>query len=409
VVGGLSPEILAVLAALAAGLVAALAEVLHSRRVHRLAPLAFGPAGQPELWARLAPAARVLATAAAAWGLITLASLPPQAYRSGQQRPQAEYHLMLLLDVSPSMLLKDAGPTGKQTRRQRAADLLRSFFRRVDLERYRVTVVAVYNGAKPVVVDTRDPDVVDNILDDLPLHFGFEPGETRLGDGLKEAVRLARPWKPQSTIMLIVTDGDTVPVTSVPKLPASIRGVLVVGVGDPAKGKFIAGHMSRQQRSVLRHLAFRLGGQYHDGNEKHIPSELVAAVAGSAWEREAKRRGRREWALAAVAAGSGTLALLPLLLIWAGTRWRPGRPAQRQGQRGRQNSPDTGSGRPTARAQIGPERPSRRQRQHGRWQIRHNEMRPGQHARTERPEGQGSQGARHAKEAKAPKIQQRRA
>ncbi|NOX56538.1 MAG: VWA domain-containing protein [Planctomycetes bacterium] len=287
--------------------------------------LAFGPTGRPEPWTRLVPAARVMATAAAAWGLVTLAGLPAEAYRAGRQEPQGEYHLMLLLDVSPSMLLQDAGPTGKQSRRQRAADLLRSFFRRVDIERYRVSVIAVYNGARPVVVDTRDADVVDNILDDLPLYFAFDAGPTRLADGIEEAARIARPWKPRSTVLLIVTDGDTVPITRVPKLPASVRSALIVGVGDPNRGQFIDGRMSRQDRSRLRHLAIRLDGQYHDGQSKHIPSQLVAEVTGGLWQRDADRWTRRELALAAVAGGSAVLALLPALLVWVGTRWRPGR------------------------------------------------------------------------------------
>ena len=304
--------------ALAVAALAALAEFIHARRIRRVAFLAFGPTGRPSAWTRLAAPLHVLALTAATWGLVTLLLLPPQVFRSQQERPPGEQHLVVLLDVSPSMLLKDAGPTGKQSRRQRAGDLLRSFFRRVDIDQYKVTLIAVYNGAMPVVVDTRDPDVVDNILDDLPMHFAFDPGKTKLLEGLKLAAETARPWKPRSTIVLLLSDGDTVPSTGMPRMPVSVRATLVVGVGDTRKGAYIDGTLSRQDQSTLRQIAIRLGGEYHNGNEKHIPSDLVLQVAQGGGKSERRPWKRREYALLAVALGSVILAGLPLILAWAG-------------------------------------------------------------------------------------------
>ena len=312
------------LAAAGAAVLAAIAEGLHHRRVSRVAYLAFGPSGRPSAWARPAPALRVLSLAAVVWGLLTLLQIPPQVYRGDKMRPTGEQHLVVLLDVSPSMLLKDAGPTGRQTRRQRAGDLLRSFFRRIDIDQYRVTLIAVYNGAMPVVVDTRDPDVVDNILDDLPMHFAFDPGRTKLIAGVEQAVKLARPWKPSSTIVVVLSDGDTVPATGMPALPISVRSSLIVGVGDPRQGAFIDGKLSKQDVSALRQLAIRLGGTYHDGNQKHIPTDLVMQIVGGSGTRDAAPWTRREYALMALALGASCLALLPRLLASAGTTWRPG-------------------------------------------------------------------------------------
>src|SRR5207244_12297677 len=118
--------------------------------------------------------------------------------------PESEYRdLVLVLDVSPSMRLQDSGPDGKQTRRKRAAELLKSFFERVPMELYRTSVVAVYNGAKPVVVRTTDPEVVRNILEDLPMEYAFKAGPTDLFSGLEEAARVARPWRPRGTTVVI--------------------------------------------------------------------------------------------------------------------------------------------------------------------------------------------------------------
>ncbi len=148
------------LVALAAVILMAAAEHLHARRVRRMAPLAFGPNHRPALWARLTPLLRVAAVAGLAWGMTTLVFLKPKIHKI-TGIPESELRdLLLVLDVSPSMRLQDAGKDGKLSRRKRASQVLQSVFERVPMERYRTTVVAVYNGAKPVVVRTTDPEVV---------------------------------------------------------------------------------------------------------------------------------------------------------------------------------------------------------------------------------------------------------
>ena len=66
---------------------------------------------------------------------------------------------------------------------------------RVAIRQYLITVVAVYNGAIPVVEKTRDAEVVRNIFDDLPMQYAFLAGDTDLFAGLKEAARIAHPWR----------------------------------------------------------------------------------------------------------------------------------------------------------------------------------------------------------------------
>jgi Ca-activated chloride channel family protein len=309
------------------------AEQLHALRCRRVASLAFGPNRKPAPWARFAPLLRIAALGALAWGLATLLLLPPKVHRIGVL-PDAEVrHLLLVLDVSPSMRLQDAGPEGKQSRAHRAADILKSFFERVPIELYRVSVVATYTEAKPVVIDTTDLEVVHNILGDLPMQFAFKAGPTNMFAGLEEAARLARPWRPGSTILMLVSDGDTVPATGMPKLPASVAHVLVVGVGDPKAGKFIEGHQSRQDVSTLRQVAVRLGGKYHNGNDKHLATSLLQEVTQAGAKSPFEKLTRREYALLACGLGASVLALLPLLLHRFGTRWQPGvrrPPAARQ-------------------------------------------------------------------------------
>ncbi|MBI2823740.1 MAG: VWA domain-containing protein [Planctomycetia bacterium] len=334
----------AILATAAVVILAVAAEALHAARVRRVAALAFGPTGRPARWVRLVPALRALAAGGLAWGLVTLMLLDPKVHRSADDIPESEMrHLLIVFDVSPSMRLTDAGPDGKQTRRLRARDLIESLFSRVAVRQYLTTVVAVYNGAIPVVEKTRDLDVIHNIMDDLPMHHAFTKGNTDLFAGLQEAARIAHPWRPGSATMLVVSDGDTVPSTGMPRMPASIGHVLVLGVGNPRQGSFIDGRHSKQDVSTLRQIAARLGGVYHDGNEKHVGSDLLREVTQGGEVSPLDRLTKREYALAACGLGAAILGLLPFALQRVGTAWRPGvrRNEKRTGEatKGRRSSP----------------------------------------------------------------------
>ena len=309
------------------------AETAHARRCRRMARLAFGPGGRPAAWARLAPALRACALAALAWGLVTLLLLSPRVHQAEAVSEQDYRHLVLVLDVSPSMRLKDAGQTGELTRMQRAAELVESCFSRVAIERHLVTIVACYNGAKPVVVDTKDSEVVRNIMRDLPMQYAFRAGKTNLFSGLEEAARIAHPWPPKSASLILLSDGDTVPATGMPKMPASIARVLVVGVGDPRAGTFIDGHQSRQDASTLRQIAARLRGTYHDGNKLHVSTEALSDLTAARGRSRVSRLSRREYALLAVGVGASVFALLPLCLHLWGTAYRPGVPRAAGGER----------------------------------------------------------------------------
>jgi Ca-activated chloride channel homolog len=321
----LDKNLLAVLVSIGVAILALAAEALHARRVRAVAALAFGPSRRPLVWAYAAPFLRVAAFAATAWGLVTLFYLPPLAHRAGEVKPHEIRRLVLVLDVSPSMKLQDAGPNLSQRRDQRAADLLQSFFNRVHKERFRTTVIATYSGAKPVVQDTTDLEVVRNILTDLPLAQAFKAGPTNLTAGIQEAVNVARPWPPGSAIILVVSDGgDPEPGVRMPRLPAAVSHVVVIGVGSPNTGKYIDGVLSRQDVSSLRQLAGQLSGTYHNGNELHLSSDLVSQMDQPPGAATKQPWTRREYALLAVSVGSATLAILPLLLSAFGTMWRPG-------------------------------------------------------------------------------------
>ena len=75
---------------------------------------------------------------------------------------------------------------------------------------------------------------------------------------------------------------------------------------------------------MLRQTAMRLGGFYHNGNEKHLSTDLLKQLTASKKESPFEKLTRREYALIACGLGAAVLSLLPLLLHYFGTTWKPG-------------------------------------------------------------------------------------
>ncbi len=306
---------------LAAMALCAAAEWLHGGRCRRMAYLAFGPEGRPRRWVAIAPVARVAAVGAVCWGLIVLVQIDAALW-DGSEQAQRDgrpiHHIVIALDVSPSMQIEDAGPQEAQTRAERARDVLRSVLDRIDLPRTRTSIVAFYTEARPVVIDTSDREVVANILDDLPLEHAFEAGKTDMYTAVAAAAEFGRIWTPQSASLVLVSDGDTLPSKEIPVLPAAFGSSLILGVGNPYRGKFIDGHSSRQDASSLRRLALRLGGLYHDANTRHVATAELQKL--NAWLPLADRGSveLRDLAIWAVLAGAFVTATVPLALALFG-------------------------------------------------------------------------------------------
>lgn len=296
------------------------AELLHSGRVRKVAGLVFGKSQKPAYWAMLAAPLRIVAMGLLCWGLLTLMMGKPKTHNSVELESAKQRHVVLLLDVSPSMRLEDAGSDNDKSRMSRASEVVQSLFDRVPIRQYKLSVIAFYNDAIPVVIDTNDIEVVKNALNDLPMHYAFKGKETDLFAGLEKAAEIVKPWQPKSTIMLVISDGDTVPSSGMPKMPKSVADVLVIGVGDPVSGKFISGRHSRQDISTLRQVATRMSGQFHNGNSKHISTDMIKQLTQETAKTRWEDLSRREYALAAIGVGAAIISLLPLLLHYFGTR-----------------------------------------------------------------------------------------
>lgn len=309
---------IALLAAVAALLLATFGEWMHAKRTARIARLAFGEAGRPARWTVIAPFVRVLGLTLTAFGAAILFQFDP-IESDDTPNPRASRQLLVVLDVSPSMNLKDSGPdTEKIMRGVWAGKVLQGILDRIDMKDTRISLIAFYTKALPMLQDTTDKNLLPNLMDGLPLYTAFKSGDTDMQSGIDAAFAMAKGWARGSTTLVVISDGDlTKPVNPGPR-PASIADVIVIGVGDPVRGMVLSGHNSRQDAWVLKTLAGRLDGYYHDGNTKHLPSEIIDQLTMIA-PRVGDVLSLREAGLVALAFGCAALGLIGPLLLWFGT------------------------------------------------------------------------------------------
>ena len=314
--------ILAAWIALGAGTLAALAEVLHARRVRRLGRLAFGPAERPRAWTRGVPVARVLAISLGMAALTILIAFDGSS-RAQERKAAALRHVMVLLDVSPSMHQEDGGETGNQKRSTRAAEVLKSVMDRAAGDGVKFSMACFYSHALPLVKACSDRELIWHFADNLPLYMAYRHGKTDLVKSINQAGEMVADFERKSTTLLVLTDGDTVPDSGLKSLPSSVADVILVGVGDSVRGTFIDGHLSRQDSASLSQLARRLGGRYHNGNTKHVPSEWLARLTAPDPRSGKLRLNLRFLAVITLIISADVLCLLPVMLDVFGASWKP--------------------------------------------------------------------------------------
>lgn len=304
-------------------LLVALAEWLHGRRVRVVARLAFGPKGGARTWTRAVPWLRTAGLTAFAWGLTMLLMMKlaaPDAPDAKARQDAEATRLVFVADLSPSMFLPDAGPEGTLTRHARMREVVEGILQRVS-GNLRFGVIGFYTDSLPVVMEARDPELVRNVFNGLPLTYAMPQGKTDLGTAVNRTLELVADFPKDSTRMILLTDGDSTPLAAIQPRPASVRELLVLGVGNPRKGSYIDGHQSRQEADTLRRVASALGGVYHDVNETQLATDalgdLVVPLA-------LPQRGLTlaQWAVLAMVLGALVNALLPVALEYFGSDWK---------------------------------------------------------------------------------------
>jgi Ca-activated chloride channel family protein len=193
-------------------------------------------------------------------------------------------------------------------------------------DRVKISMACFYTDAMLLVKECADREVIWNFADNLPLHIAYRPGKTDLVKSLNSAGKMMEEFPRKSTTLLVLTDGDAVPDTGLKPMPSAVAEAIFAGVGDASRGTFIDGHLSRQDNAALSQLARRLGGHYHNGNVKHVPSELLRRLTVPDDRSDKVQVSLRVLAILVLASSAAWLCLLPVLLEFLGSGWRP-RPA----------------------------------------------------------------------------------
>lgn len=310
--------------ALATLALTSLAEWWHARRIRAAGRLAFGPTGRPHAWTGIVSYLRPLCLAAFAWGLATLLLLKLSPGDAGDEKglDKEATRVVFVADLSPSMYLVDAGPEGKQTRQARMKDVVDGILQRVS-GNLRFGVIGFYTESMPVVMEARDPELVRNVFNGLPLSYAMPLGQTDLGKAVNAALKHVADFPDGSTRLVIFTDGDSVGLEPIGLRPKSVKEIFLLGLGNPHKGSFIDGHLSRQESDTLRMLATDLMATYTDVNEKHLSTtalgDLVVTIPPKGGMTLA------ELAVLAMALSAAIYALMPVALEFFGSDWKVGR------------------------------------------------------------------------------------
>src|SRR6185295_4519426 len=201
--------------------------------------------------------------------LLMMKMQAPDDAQARQRSDDEATRLVFVADLSPSMFLQDAGPEGTLTRHARMREVVEGILQRVS-GNLKFGVIGFYTDALPVVMEARDPELVRNVFNGLPLTYAMPLGQTDLGKAVNLALDQLPDFPKGSTRLIIFTDGDSVNLVPINPRPKSVREVLVLGLGNLHKGTFIDGHQSRQEAETLQRIATALGGTYEDVNTKHL-------------------------------------------------------------------------------------------------------------------------------------------
>jgi Ca-activated chloride channel family protein len=188
---------------------------------------------------------------------------------------QVSADIMVVLDVSRSMLAEDAAPN----RLSRAKAEINEFVERV--QGHRVGLVAFAGRASVLCPLTSDYGFFHLVLRDVDTH-AVPRGGTRIGEAIRKAVAAFGPGRGASRIMLLITDGedhDSYPLDAAREaVDAGIR-IVAIGFGsetgseitltDPATGARTLltdrdGQVvrSRLDGELLREIALTTEGVY---------------------------------------------------------------------------------------------------------------------------------------------------
>lgn len=216
---------------------------------------------------------------------LIVAAARPQTGVSSENVLTEGIDIVLVLDISSSMLAEDLQPNRLEAAKAVAADFVAG--RRND----RIATVAFAGEAFTQVPLTLDYGVVTTLLAEL------EPGMiedgTAVGMGLATAVKRLQASEAASKVVILLTDGrsnrgEIGPVTAarmaealgvrVYTIGAGSRGTVRVPVDDPLRGRVYANMRVDIDEETLMEVASLTGGQYFRAMDAESLAEIYSEI-----------------------------------------------------------------------------------------------------------------------------------
>ena len=181
-------------------------------------------------------------------GLCVLALMRPQSPTGTEVASQnVTADIMIVLDVSKSMLAEDAAPN----RLARAKAEINELLERVDGQ--RVGLVAFAGRAAVKSPLTSDYGFFRLMLRDVNVR-SVSRGGTRIGDAVRKAVAVFGPDRGTPRIMLLITDGedhDSYPLEAVAEAVAAGIRIVAIGFGSETGSEVVLTDQETGAQNVL--------------------------------------------------------------------------------------------------------------------------------------------------------------
>jgi Ca-activated chloride channel homolog len=218
--------------------------------------------------------------------LVIFALARPQLPQSRERVTSEGIDILLILDISESMLAEDFKPAN---RLQAAKEVIRDFLNNRKNDRIGLIVFAGESFTLcPLTLDYR---VLRSLLRDLEL--GFVADGTAIGDALANAVNRLKHSDAKSKIAILLTDGennagDIDPLTAAQLAKALDIKVYTIGVGkeggapvpyhDPIFGKQYKQVLSYFDETVPKQIAEITGGRFFRATDSQQLSQIYREI-----------------------------------------------------------------------------------------------------------------------------------
>ncbi len=273
------PEWLLALALLPLLVYRYIAENRRARSSLRFSSLEVLKAAGPTVWVRLRHGLIGLKVLGLACLILALAR--PQAGKERRELSASGIDIMLTLDVSSSMEVRDLGP---RNRLEVAKEVVASFIRGRQSDRVGMVVFAGESFTQCPL--TLDYDILLNFLQGIQIADEAWIG-TAIGMALVNACNRLRDSSAKSKVIILLTDGvnnagEIEPLTAADAAAAVGIRVYTIGVGTqegaPASMLFRPVQRVEFDEETLREVAGRTGGKYYHATSKEKLEEIYREI-----------------------------------------------------------------------------------------------------------------------------------